>query len=120
MHELSRRQFLRLGSVSTGALLLSAFAGSPGIAPHSSAEPCFDGLVGLPQEILAETEEEVLALSSKDGLTWRDKGVEVTLQRLSSGVAVLVAAPGVPLRTIRIRWHYAGTKNSLHLGDAWE
>jgi alpha-galactosidase len=116
----TRRQFLRLSSVSTGALLLSSFVNCPAILRQTIPDRFFDGLVGCPQEIVAETEEQVLSLHSTDGFTWRRQGLSVVLQRLSSGVEVRIWAPGVLLRSIRIRWHYADTKNSLHLGDAWE
>ncbi|MEO8658063.1 MAG: hypothetical protein ABI693_06315 [Bryobacteraceae bacterium] len=53
---------------------------------------------------------------ARSGSAWQGKGIEVTTENGS----VLVTAPKIALRSIRLRWHGVFPAHTRFLGDHWE
>jgi alpha-galactosidase len=57
---------------------------------------------------------------TRSGSEWRSGDLAVTLESVSSGIAVSLAAPSLAVTHLRIRWQIPHPEDILVLGDAWE
>ena len=112
----SRRQFLEQSALV--AVGLSLPTPRPGALPTIEAAP--RGFIDLghqgPDSVLVQTSAGDVRLVRDSNGKWSANGVTVT----TDGARVTLAAPGVAIKRIHLRWRGDLTTTRQLLGDAWE
>jgi alpha-galactosidase len=80
----------------------------------------FQNLQVMPNSISASTETSSYDLKPDSQGLWRGGGVSVMARTNREGLAIELAAPGVAVKWLQIRWDARMPSNWKYLGDAWE
>lgn len=107
---MQRRNFLKLTTAATSALLLST------IAQNTLGKERF---INIPDEAWAKAGGEWFKLK-RSGNEFSYQDISVTLQEKSQAKAVLIRSPKLELHSIRLTWTYKLPSGSAFLGDHWE
>jgi alpha-galactosidase len=109
------RQIFGLGLAALGVL--------GGMHDGARAAERADGFMGIPRPpdaVSAVTETESVELSPSGDL-WKAEGVTVAARHTDVGLTIGLAAPGTPVKYLRLRWNGAPPVSGWkYLGDAWE
>jgi alpha-galactosidase len=103
-----------------GASSAASLAALPARAQSVKPLLPFADLREVPTEITAFAGLETARALTRSGNEWRSGDVVVTLDPIHSGIAVLLAASGLSVTHVRLRWQIRHPEDIFVLGDAWE
>ncbi|HEX3624192.1 MAG TPA: hypothetical protein VH280_02090 [Verrucomicrobiae bacterium] len=101
--------------VSTALILFAVAAARPAAATDD-----FNSLERTPDSVTVTIETGAIALVSAPGNSWTSDSVRVETVPHSTGLDVVLSAPGVAVKSVEIRWNATLPAGALYLGDAWE
>lgn len=98
-------------------LTLSALAG-----PHvfAASGDGFNNLDRIPDSVAVTTESGTISLVQGPSDSWKSGSLRVTTAPVSRGLGIFLIAPGVAVKSLKIRWQGGAPADALYLGDAWE
>ncbi|MEO8735767.1 MAG: twin-arginine translocation signal domain-containing protein [Edaphobacter sp.] len=106
-----------LAGLSTGA----AVGAEPQVhAQRTTQSSTFIDLLRIPDYITAYSRLDDPLPLRRSGAEWQGKGVTIESRVGKEELAITVAAPGMPVKFIHVRWNAPVAKNLLALGDHWE
>ncbi len=109
---MKRRQFIKTAGISIGAGLI--FKPSELFAGEDAA-----ATINFPDKVFAIVNDELVSLNGKQN-HWENKQTHVQLKKKKNSIEIIVEAPGVSLKEIRLQWNISSKTNSLLLNDHWE
>ena len=80
----------------------------------------FNNLDRIPDSVAVTTEAGTVALVPGPGGSWTSEPMRVTTTPRPIGLGIILSAPGVPVKSLEIRWQGKTPAHALYLGDAWE
>ncbi|HEX5475852.1 MAG TPA: hypothetical protein VFX12_14425 [Vicinamibacterales bacterium] len=114
----SRREFLRETGLAGIGLSLPGVGGARAARPPAPPRAGFLDIRRQPDAVTANTEAGDRRLSLAGGV-WRGDAVVVTIEG-PAALRVRLAAPGVAVTRLHLRWRGPTAVVRLVLGDAWE
>jgi alpha-galactosidase len=114
----SRREFLE-----TSGLLAAAAAIRPArfaLSANTSARRGFIDVHRTPDRVVAQTSDGDLVFDRRTEGRFSHSAVVVATSPVGAALRVTLAAPGVAIRRIGLRWRGDVSSARLILGDAWE
>jgi alpha-galactosidase len=112
----SRREFIERGALTAVGLSLPA---DPTSSTGRRAQVALD-LRRPPDGITVQTATAYVPLRITSDGWWEGAGVTVLLQDIVDALRVALAAPGVAVQRLHLRWRHPFGATRLLLGDAWE
>jgi alpha-galactosidase len=97
--------------------ILSLLGGAHAVAAEKNG---FNNLDRIPDSVDVTTESGIIGLVHAAGNIWTNEPVRVTTTPRSGGLEIILSAPGIAVKSVRIRWRADLPANGLYLGDAWE
>ena len=121
MHDLNRRDLLKISAAAAAGAVMPPFAAAQNSArPAPSAYP---EILREPDSVVAFTDDQTLPLA-RQGRRWISGPVVVELRPrgtdAATELAVAIEAPGVALQRVRLRWLAPMPGGTRILGDHWE
>ena len=107
---MDRRHFVKLSGTASAAMLMSRITYASG--NHRA--------MNAPDEVLAETDSGWVQLKKNGHGVFSANGVEVILKQVNNTAGVVVRAPLIALKGLRLRWKYQVKTTAKSLGDHWE
>ncbi|HEY1786597.1 MAG TPA: hypothetical protein VGJ73_00510 [Verrucomicrobiae bacterium] len=80
----------------------------------------FNNLDRIPDSVSVTTESGAITLARGSGDSWTNVPVRVTTTPRSTGLGIVLFAPGIAIKSLEIHWQGNLPANGLYLGDAWE
>ena len=110
---MNRRNFIRTTGVSIASVLIT-----DSLLAFTSDRK--SQLLNFPDEVTAIVNKNPISLSGKGNKIWTYHDLNVELTNSSDGMLVSIAAPGVQLSSVTLKWKLLPGATKTILNDQWE